>query len=73
MKVVGADLFEVAAPEIAELENHRKYIKTPANDLGEQTLIKQFITSYKQTKVFPAGSVKPASQSRGYSLKNKNS
>ena len=40
-KHVGADLFEFAVPEIAEVVSGRKNIKTAAKSVGRQTLRKQ--------------------------------
>ena len=40
-KRVGADLFEFAVPEIAEVVSGRKNLKTAAKGVGKQTLKKQ--------------------------------
>ena len=40
-KRVGADLLEIAVPEIAEVDSGRKNIKTAAKSVGRQTLRKQ--------------------------------
>ena len=40
-KRIGADLLEVAAPEIAEVVSRRKIFKTAAKSVGRQTVRKQ--------------------------------
>ena len=40
-KRIGADLFEIAAPEIGEVVSGRKKLKTFAKDVGTKTVRKQ--------------------------------
>ena len=40
-KRIGADLFEIAAPEIGEVISGRKKLKTFAKDVGRKTVRKQ--------------------------------
>ena len=40
-KRIGADLLEIAVPEIAEVVSERKNLKTAAESVGKQTLKKQ--------------------------------
>ena len=40
-KRIGADLFEIAAPEIGEVDSGRKKLKTFAKDVGTKTVRKQ--------------------------------
>ena len=42
-KRVGADLLEVAVPEIADVVSGRKNVKTAAKSVGKQTLIKTIV------------------------------
>ena len=70
-KRVGADLLEVAVPEIAEVVSGRKNFKTAARNVGRQTLRKQLgegshrqIRGRKQMKIIPTGSTKQSSRSR---------
>ena len=42
-KRVGADLLEIAVPELAEVVSGRKNIKTAAKSVGRQTLRKQWV------------------------------
>ena len=37
---IGADMFEFAAPEIADVVSDKENIKSPVKDLGRQTLRK---------------------------------
>ena len=41
-KRIGADLFEIAAPEIGEFLSGHKKLKTLAKDAGTKTVRKQF-------------------------------
>ena len=41
VKKIGADLFEIAAPEIGEVVSGRKKLKTFAKDVGTKTVRKQ--------------------------------
>ena len=75
-KRVGADLLEIAVPEIAEVVSGRKNIKSAAKSVGRQTLRKQLGEgqgsrrrtggSRKRTpnRVIPTKSAKQISQSR---------
>ena len=73
-KRVGADLLEIAVPEIAEVVSGRKNDKTAAKSVGRQTLRKQFGEgsrkrtggSRKRTasRVIPTKSPKQISRSR---------
>ena len=40
-KIIGANLFEIAAPEIGEVVSGRKKLKTFAKDAGTKTFRKQ--------------------------------
>ena len=60
-KRVGADLLEVAVPEIAEVVSVRKNIKTAAKSVGRQTLRKQLGSGSRKrsaSRVIPTKSVK---------------
>ena len=46
----GADLFEVAAPEIGEIASGRKKLKTSAKDVGTKTVQKQLGGGKKKSK-----------------------
>ena len=48
-KRVGADLLELAVPEIAEVVSGRKNIKTAAKSVGRQTSRKQFGEGSRRT------------------------
>ena len=77
-KPVGADLLEVAVPEIAEVVSGRKNFKTAAKSVGRQTLRKQLgegqgsrrwtasrqIRGRKQRKIILTKSTKQSSRSR---------
>ena len=66
-KRVGADLLEIAAPQIAEAVSGRKNFKTAAKSVGRQTLRKQLGSgSRKRTAsgVIPTKSAKQISWSR---------
>ena len=49
-KRVGADLFEFAFPEIAEVVSGRKNFKTAAKSVGRQTLRKQLCEGSRRRK-----------------------
>ena len=73
-KRVGADLLEIAVPEIAEIVSGRKNFKTAAKSVGRQTLRKQLGSGSKKKKgakgkrqasrFIPAKSAKQTSRSR---------
>ena len=66
-KRVGADLLEIAVPEIAEVVSGRKNFKMAAKSVGKQTLKKQFGEgSRKRTgsRIIPTKSTKQSSRSR---------
>ena len=49
-KRFGADLFEIAAPEIGEVVTGRKKFKTFAKDVGTKTVRKQLGCGKKKSK-----------------------
>ena len=49
-KIIGADLFEIAAPEIGEVVSGRKKLKTFAKDVGKKTVQKQLGGGKKKSK-----------------------
>ena len=49
-KRIGADLFEIAAPEIGEVVSGRKKLKTFAKDVGTKTVRKQLEGGKKKSK-----------------------
>ena len=49
-KRIGADLFEIAAPEIGENVSGRKKLKTFAKDVGTKTIRKQLGGEKKKSK-----------------------
>ena len=49
-KRIGADLFEVAAPEIGEVVSGRKKLKTFAKDVGTKIVRKQLGGGKKKSK-----------------------
>ena len=49
-KRIGADLFEIAAPEIGEVVSGRKKLKTFARDVGTKTVQKQLEGGKKKSK-----------------------
>ena len=49
-KRTGADVFEIAAPEIGENVSGRKKIKTFAKDVGTKTVRKQLAGGKKKSK-----------------------
>ena len=70
-KRVGADLWEFAVPEIAEVVSGRKNFKTAAKSVGRQTLKKQLgvgshrqMRGSKQRKIIPTKTTKQSSRSR---------
>ena len=66
-KRLGADLLEVAAPEIAEVVSGRKNFKTAAISVGRQTLSKQMGSGSKKRtagRIVPTKSAKQISRSR---------
>ena len=73
-KRVGADLLEIAVPEIAEVVSGRKKIKTAAKSVGRQTLRKQLgegscrrtggSRKRSASRFFPTKSAKQISRSR---------
>ena len=73
-KRVGADLLEVAVPEIAEVVSGRKNFKTAAKSVGRQTLRKQLgsgsrkrkgaIGGKQASRLVPKKSAKQTSRSR---------
>ena len=72
-KLVGADLLDFAAPEIAEVVSDRQNFKTAAKSVGRQTLRKQLGScSRKKTasRVFPAKFAKQIRRSRRDFLAN---
>ena len=65
-KCVGADLLEIAVPEIAEVVSGRNNFKTAAKSVGKQTLRKQLgEESRKRTgrKIIPKKSIEQPSRS----------
>ena len=50
-KRIGADLFEIAAPEIGEVVSGRKKLKTFAKDVGTKTVRKQLGGGKKKLSV----------------------
>ena len=66
-KRVGADLLEVAVPEISEVVTGRKIFKTAAKSVGRQTLRKQLGSGSKKrsaSSVIPKTSANQISRSR---------
>ena len=66
-KSVGADLLEFSVPEIAEVVNGRKSIKTAANSVGRQTLRKQLGSGSRKRsarRVIPTKSAEQINRSR---------
>ena len=70
-KRVGADLLELAAPEIGEVISGRKSFKSAAKSVGKQTLKKQLgegsrrrTAGSKQRRIIPTKSTKQSSRSR---------
>ena len=66
-KCVGADLLEFSVPEIAEVVNGRKNIKTAAKSVGRQTLRKQLGSGSRKkraSRFIPTKSAKQISRSR---------
>ena len=63
-KRIGADMLEVAAPEIGEVISGKKSFKTAANSVGKQTLRKQLGYGSKQRRMMPTKSTKQTSRSR---------
>ena len=71
---VGADLLEIAVPEIAEVVSDRKNFKTAAKSVGRQTLRKQLgsggrkrkgaIGKRQASRFIPTKSAKQTSRSR---------
>ena len=49
-KRIGADLFEIAAPEIGKVVSGRKKLKTFAKDVGTKTFRKQLGGGKKKSK-----------------------
>ena len=49
-KRIGADLYEIAAPEIGEVVSGRKKLKTFANNVGTKTVRKQLGGGKKKSK-----------------------
>ena len=49
-KRIGADLFEIAAPEIGEVVSGQKKLKTFAKDVGTKTVRKQLGGGKKKSK-----------------------
>ena len=65
-KRVGADLFQFAVPEIAEVVSGRKNFNTAAKSVGRQTLRKQLGSGNRKrttSRVFPTESAKQISRS----------
>ena len=65
-KRVGADLLELAVPEIEEVLSGRKNFKTAAKSVGRQTLKKQLGSGSKKrraSRVIPTKSAKEISRS----------
>ena len=54
-KRIGADLFEIAAPEIGEVVTGRRKLKTFAKDVGAKTVRKQLGGGKKKSKRRTAG------------------
>ena len=50
VKRIGADLFEIAAPEIGEVVSGRKKLKTFAKDVGTKTVRKELGGGKKKSK-----------------------
>ena len=72
-KRIGADMLELAVPEIAEVVSGRKNFKTAAKNVGKQTLKKQLGEgSRKRTasRIIPTKSTKQSSWSRRDILTN---
>ena len=63
-KRVGAELLELAVPEIAEVVCGRKNFKTAAKSVGKQTLKKQLGSGSKQRRIIPTKPTKQSSRSR---------
>ena len=66
-KRVGADLLEIAVPEIAEVVSGRKSFKTAAKSVGRQTLRKQLGSGSRNrtaSRVIPTKSAKQISRSQ---------
>ena len=65
-KRVGADLFEIAAPEIGEVVSGRKKLKSFAKDVGTKTVRKQLGGGKKKSKRKTArtGSISRKSRSK---------
>ena len=62
-KRVGADLFEFAVPEVADVVSGKKNFKTAAKSVLRQTLRKQ-LGGGKQKRIIPVKSLKRSSRSR---------
>ena len=63
-KRVGADLLELAVPEIAEVVSGRKNFKTAAKRVGKRTLKKQLGGGSKHRRIIPTKHTKQSSRSR---------
>ena len=63
-KCIGADMLEIAAPEIGEGIIGRKSFKSASKCVGKQTLRKQLGSGSKQRKIIPTKSKKQSSWSR---------
>ena len=63
-KRVGADLLEIAVPEIAEVVSGRKNFKTAAKSVGRQTLRKQLGEGSRRRKGAVGGGSRKRSASR---------
>ena len=66
-KLLGADLLEFAAPEIAEVSRGQKKLKTAAKSVGGQTLRKKLDSDCRKitaSRLVPANSAKQTSRSR---------
>ena len=66
-KGVGADFFEFAVPEIAEVVSVRKYIETAAKSVGKQTLRKKLGSGSSKgsaSRIIPTKSAKQINRSR---------
>ena len=65
-KRLGADLFEFAAPEVAEVVSGRKNFRTAADSVGRQALRKQLGSAFRKktaTRVIPTECAKQFSRS----------
>ena len=71
-KKIGADLFEIAAPEIGEFVSGRKELKTFAKDVGTKTVRKQVGGGKKKYKRRSGGTRSISGKSRSKNSRSRN-